>query len=44
MILYTDLEEDDITTSSADELIDYLLEEMLEEIINDSNKEHTQHE
>ena len=39
MILYEYLENDDITTFTSDELIDYLLEEMLEEIINE-NKEH----
>lgn len=39
MILYEYLEDDDITTFTSDELIDYLLEEMLEEIINE-NKEH----
>lgn len=29
-----------LTEASADELIDYLLNEMLEEILNKSNKEH----
>lgn len=36
MILYEYLEEDDITTFTSDEIIDYLLEEMLEEILNNS--------
>lgn len=29
-----------LTEASADDLIDYLLNEMLEEILNKSNKEH----